>query len=48
MIRFIDEHRERSGVELICRPLRPAVQGGGGTISASTASSKPRPIHLDA
>ena len=27
MIRFIDEYRERFGVELICRTLRPAVQG---------------------
>ena len=27
MIRFIDEYRERFGVELICRVLRPAVQG---------------------
>src|SRR5690606_32865129 len=27
MIRFIDECRERFGVELICRTLRPAVQG---------------------
>ncbi|WP_084638245.1 IS3 family transposase [Gordonia shandongensis] len=27
MIRFINEHRERFGVELICRVLRPAVQG---------------------
>ncbi|WP_372492570.1 IS3 family transposase [Microbacterium kunmingense] len=27
MIRFIDEHRDRFGVELICRVLRPAVQG---------------------
>ena len=27
MIRFIDEHRDRFGVEPICRVLRPAVQG---------------------
>ena len=27
MIRFINEHRYRFGVELICRVLRPAVQG---------------------
>ncbi|WP_394279131.1 IS3 family transposase [Microbacterium sp.] len=27
MIRFINEHRDRFGVELICRVLRPAVQG---------------------
>ncbi|WP_157416846.1 IS3 family transposase [Agromyces allii] len=27
MIRFIDEHRDRFGVELICRVLRPAVTG---------------------
>jgi len=27
MIRFIDEYRDRFGVELICRVLRPAVQG---------------------
>jgi len=27
MIRFIGEYRERFGVELICRVLRPAVQG---------------------
>lgn len=27
MIRFIDEHRDRFGVELICRVLRPAVRG---------------------
>ncbi|WP_374197653.1 IS3 family transposase [Microbacterium paraoxydans] len=27
MIRFISEHRDRFGVELICRVLRPAVQG---------------------
>ncbi|WP_448811955.1 IS3 family transposase [Agromyces bauzanensis] len=27
MIRFIDEYRERFGVELICRVLRPAVTG---------------------
>ncbi|MCR2824961.1 hypothetical protein [Microbacterium sp. zg.Y909] len=27
MIRFIDDHRDRFGVELICRVLRPAVQG---------------------
>ena len=27
MIRFIDEHRDRFGVEVICRVLRPAVQG---------------------
>ena len=27
MIRFITEHRDRFGVELICRVLRPAVQG---------------------
>lgn len=27
MIRFIDVHRDRFGVELICRVLRPAVQG---------------------
>lgn len=26
MIRFINEHRDRFGVELICRALRPAVQ----------------------
>src|SRR3546814_11365774 len=27
MIRFINEYRDRFGVELICRVLRPAVQG---------------------
>ncbi|GAA2568600.1 hypothetical protein GCM10009862_04220 [Microbacterium binotii] len=27
MIRFINEYRNRFGVELICRVLRPAVQG---------------------
>ncbi|MEV7767601.1 IS3 family transposase [Microbacterium sp. NPDC086615] len=27
MIRFINEHRDRYGVELICRVLKPAVQG---------------------
>ena len=27
MIRFVNEHRDRFGVELICRVLRPAVQG---------------------
>ncbi|MTH67301.1 IS3 family transposase, partial [Agromyces bracchium] len=27
MIRFIDEYRDRFGVELICRVLRPAVRG---------------------
>ena len=27
MIRFIDEHRDQFGVELICRTLRPAVRG---------------------
>ena len=27
MIRFINEHRERYGVELICRVHRPALQG---------------------
>ena len=27
MIRFINEHWDRFGVELICRVLRPAVQG---------------------
>lgn len=27
MVRFIDEHRDRFGVELICRALRPAVRG---------------------
>ncbi|WP_416182937.1 IS3 family transposase [Microbacterium invictum] len=27
MIRFIDEYRDRFGVELICQVLRPAVQG---------------------
>ncbi|MFW7414261.1 IS3 family transposase [Demequina sp. SO4-18] len=27
MIRFIDEHKDRFGVEPICRVLRPAVQG---------------------
>src|SRR5690606_28830878 len=27
MIRFIDMHRDRFGVELICRVLRPAVRG---------------------
>jgi hypothetical protein len=27
MIRFISEHRDRFGVELICRVLRPTVQG---------------------
>ncbi|MEX8032568.1 IS3 family transposase [Microbacterium sp. 20-116] len=27
MIRFITEHRDRFGVELICRVPRPAVQG---------------------
>ncbi len=27
MIQFINEHRDRFGVELICRVLRPAVQG---------------------
>ncbi|KAA1376239.1 IS3 family transposase [Aeromicrobium fastidiosum] len=27
MIRFIDEHRDQFGVELICRALRPAVRG---------------------
>ena len=27
MIRFINEYRDRFGVELICRMLRPAVQG---------------------
>ena len=27
MIRFIDEYRDRFGVELICRVLQPAVQG---------------------
>lgn len=27
MIRFINEHRDRFGVELICRVLRPAVRG---------------------
>ncbi len=27
MIRFIDEHKDRFGVEAICRVLRPAVRG---------------------
>ena len=27
MIKFINEHRDHFGVELICRVLRPAVQG---------------------
>ena len=27
MIAFIDAHRDQFGVELICRVLRPAVQG---------------------
>ncbi len=27
MVRFIDEYRDRFGVELICRVLHPAVQG---------------------
>ena len=27
MIRFVNEYRDRFGVELICRVLRPAVQG---------------------
>ena len=27
MVRFIDEYRDRFGVELICRALRPAVTG---------------------
>ena len=27
MIRFINEHRDRFGVELICQVLRPAVRG---------------------
>ena len=27
MIRFITEHRDRFGVELICQVLRPAVRG---------------------
>ena len=27
MIRFISEHRDRFGVELICQVLRPAVRG---------------------
>ena len=27
MIRFVDEYRDRFGVELICRVLRPVVQG---------------------
>ena len=27
MIRFIDEHKDRFGVELICRVLREAVRG---------------------
>ena len=27
MIRFIDEHRDRFGVEFLCRTLRAAVRG---------------------
>ena len=27
MIRFVNEHRDRFGVELICQVLRPAVRG---------------------
>lgn len=27
MIRFIDEHRDQFGVDLVCRVLRPAVRG---------------------
>lgn len=27
MIRFIDEHRDRFGVEFVCRTLRAAVRG---------------------
>ena len=38
MIRFIDEHRDRFGVELICRVLRPAVQG----FLTSLADAAPR------
>ncbi len=39
MIRFINEHRDRFGVELICRVLRPAVPGfltGRGYRAASS------------
>ena len=39
MIRFINEHRDRFGVELICRVLRPAVRG-----SSPHAATAPRSV----
>lgn len=50
MIRFIDEHRDQFGVELICRVLRPAVRGfitSRGYRAAKTRPPSPRQLKDD-
>ncbi|WP_156160818.1 IS3 family transposase [Demequina maris] len=50
MIRFIDEHRDQFGVELICRVLRPAVQGfltSRGYRAAKTRTPSARQLRDD-
>ena len=50
MIRFIDEHRDRFGVEPICRVLRPAVQGfvtSRGYRAAKTRTPSARALRDD-
>lgn len=50
MIRFIDEHKDRFGVEPICRVLRPAVQGfltSRGYRAAKTRTPSARALRDD-
>lgn len=50
MIRFVDEHKDRFGVEPICRVLRPAVQGfltSRGYRTAKTRTPSARALRDD-
>ena len=50
MIRYIDEHRDRFGVEAICRVLRPAVRGfitARGYRAARSRTASARQVHDD-
>lgn len=50
MIRFITEHRDRFGVELICQVLRPAVRGfltSRGFRAAANRTPSARQLHDD-
>lgn len=44
MIRFVDEHRDRFGVEFLCRTLRAAVRGFLTSLGYRAAKSRPTSV----